>query len=321
VTADRHADEPDELPIRATGLTKVYRDRAAVDGIDLTVRPGEIYGFLGPNGAGKTTTMRMLLGLVRPDAGSIRLFGRDPLRDELAARSSAAGIIEEPRLYTFLSGRRNLTLLASYDRSGAGPEVIDDALDKVELMHRADDRVSEYSQGMRQRLGIAACLVRRPRLMLLDEPANGLDPAGIRFLRGLVRDLVADGMTVFLSSHLLAEVQELCSRVAIISSGRIAYEGSLDELRARAGRRYRLDVADRGEAVRICAELEGISRIEVEADEVTFAIDGDATLLALTRRLSEAGHVMRALIPEQLTLERVFFELTESSELSSRVTV
>ena len=235
VTEDRLASEPDELPIRVTGLTKVHRDRPAVNGIDLTVETGEIYGFLGPNGAGKTTTMRMLLGLVRPDSGSIRLFGRDPLRDELAARSSAAGIIEEARLYSYLSGRRNLTLLASYDRAGAGRDVVDDALDKVELLHRADDRVSEYSQGMRQRLGIAACLVRRPRLMLLDEPANGLDPAGIRLLRSLLRDLSSAGMTVFLSSHLLAEVQELCSRVAIISAGRITYEGSLEELRERAG--------------------------------------------------------------------------------------
>jgi ABC-2 type transport system ATP-binding protein len=316
---DRQGTPSDELPIQATGLRKVYRDRPAVDGIDLTVGRGEIYGFLGPNGAGKTTTMRMLLGLVRPDAGTIRLFGRDPLRDELAARSATAGIIEEPRLYTYLSGRRNLTLLASYDRSGAGRDVIDDALRRVELLERADDRVSEYSQGMRQRLGIAACLVRRPRLLMLDEPANGLDPAGIRFLRGLLRELAADGITVFLSSHLLAEVQELCSRAAIIAAGRIAYEGPLEELRARAGRRYRLRVPDRGEGVRICAELGGISKIEVDGDEVTFAIDDDATLLGLTRRLTGEGIVMQALVPEQLTLERVFFELTEPAGSSRRV--
>ena len=302
-----------ELPIRAVGLRKVYRGRAAVDGIDLTVRPGEIFGFLGPNGAGKTTTLRMLLGLVRPDGGSIRLFGRDPLRDELAARQATAGIIEEPRLYTYLNGRRNLRLLASYDRGGAGPAVVDDALRRVELLDRADDRVSEYSQGMRQRLGIASCLVRRPRLLLLDEPANGLDPAGIRFLRNLLRELAADGMTVFLSSHLLAEVQELCGRVAIVSSGQIVYEGGLDELRARAGRRYRLAVADRGEGARICAEIDGISKLEIEHDEVTFAIEDDATLLRLTQRLADEQIVIHALVPEQLTLERVFFELTEPS--------
>src|ERR1700754_4220709 len=194
-----------DAPIVATGLRKTYRNRSAVDGIDLTVLPGEIYGFLGPNGAGKTTTMRMLLGLVRPDAGSVRLFGRDVWTDPLAARAGVAGIIEEPRLYTYLSGRTNLRLLAGYDRQGVGDEEIEAVLETVELSDRGGDRVSEYSQGMRQRLGIAACLVRRPRLLLFDEPANGLDPAGIRFLRGLLRELSADGITVFLSSHLLAE--------------------------------------------------------------------------------------------------------------------
>ncbi len=161
---------PAERPIEAHGLAKAYRGRPAVDGVDLLVRPGEIYGFLGPNGAGRTTTMRMLLGLIRPDAGTIRLFGRDPHRHELAARAGVAGIIEEPRLYSYLSGRRNLQLLSSYDRIGAGPEVIDEALDLVELTERAGDRVSQYSQGMRQRLGIASCLCERVSLAL-DVPA------------------------------------------------------------------------------------------------------------------------------------------------------
>jgi ABC-2 type transport system ATP-binding protein len=302
---------PDELPIRVSGLTKVYRGRPAVDGIDLTVQPGEIYGFLGPNGAGKTTTMRMLLGLVRPDAGSIKLFGLDPQRDELGARAGIAGIIEEPRLYSYLSGRRNLQLLASYDRAGLGPDVVEGALDMVELRDRAGDRLSDYSQGMRQRLGIAACLVRQPRLLLLDEPANGLDPAGIRFLRGLLRGLTDRGMTVLLSSHLLAEVQALCSRVAIIASGRIVYEGSLEELRARAGRRYRLSVSDRPAALSICKGLNGVSDVGAADEEIEFAISGDAALLELTRRLVGAEIVIEAMVPEQLTLERVFFELTE----------
>ena len=307
-------DEPDvtpELPIRATALRKAYRGRPALDGIDLTVRPGEIYGFLGPNGAGKTTTMRILLGLIRPDSGQVRLYGRDPQHDQLAARSGVAGIIEEPRLYTYLSGRRNLKLLASYDRLGVGPDVIERVLEQVELSDRAADRVAEYSQGMRQRLGIGACLVRKPRLLLLDEPANGLDPAGIRFLRGLLRDLTADGMTVLLSSHLLAEVQELCSRVAIVAQGRIVYEGDLDELRARAGRRYRLAADDRRRARSICDQLDGITGVQQVGDELEFAIESDRTLLALTGRLSAEGIVIQALVPEQLTLERVFFELTE----------
>lgn len=302
---------PAEPPIQARGLAKAYRGRPAVDGIDLLVRPGEIYGFLGPNGAGKTTTMRMLLGLIRPDAGTIRLFGRDPHRDELAARAGVAGIIEEPRLYSYLSGRRNLQLLSSYDRIGAGPEVVDEALEMVELTDRAGDRVSEYSQGMRQRLGIASCLVRRPRLMLLDEPANGLDPAGIRFLRGLLRNLSHSGMTVFLSSHLLAEVQELCERVAIIATGRIVYEGSIEELRARAGRRYRLSVSDSRRALAVCAAVPGITDVTQVGEQIEFAVADDDALLAVTRALVDARLVMHALVPEQLTLERVFFELTE----------
>jgi ABC-2 type transport system ATP-binding protein len=299
------------LPIEAHGLRKAYRGRPAVDGIDLRVEPGEIYGFLGPNGAGKTTTMRMLLGLIRPDGGTIRLFGRDPHRDSLAAREGTAGIIEEPRLYTYLSGRRNLELLASYDRSGVGPDIVGEALGMVELRERGGDRVSEYSQGMRQRLGIASCLVRRPRLMLLDEPANGLDPAGIRFLRELLRNLTERGMTVFLSSHLLAEVQELCERVAIIAAGRIVYEGSLEDLRARAGCRYSMSISDPGRAASICAGTPGVSDVVAAGERIEFAVDGDDALFALTRALVEAELVLHELAPEQLTLERVFFELTE----------
>src|ERR1700753_3563454 len=258
----RSVDASAAVPIAATGLTKTYRDMPAVDGIDLTVLPGEIYGFLGPNGPVNTATMRMSLGLVRPDAGSVRLFGRDVWSDPLAARAGVAGIIEEPRLYTFLSGRTNLRLLAGYDREGVGDREIEEVLETVELRDRGGDRVSEYSQGMRQRLGIAACLVRRPRLLLLDEPANGLDPAGIRFLRGLLRRLAEQGMTVLLSSHLLAEVQILCERAAIVAAGRIVYEGDLDELRRRAGLRYRLEAPDLERAATLVAAVPGLSEVE-----------------------------------------------------------
>jgi len=221
-------------PIVARGLVKRYGDLFAVDRVDLTVESGDVYGFLGPNGAGKTTTLRMLLGLVRPDAGSIHLFGRDPQSDLISALRGVAGIVEEPRLYPYLSGRTNLELLAAFDRAGEGSATIEEVLELVDLRERADDHVSEYSQGMRQRLGIAACLVKRPRLLLLDEPANGVDPAGIRFLRDLIRRLGEQGITILLSSHLLAEVEEVCSRVAVIAAGRIVYEGSLHELRASA---------------------------------------------------------------------------------------
>jgi ABC-2 type transport system ATP-binding protein len=312
----------DGAPIQTSGLTKRYRGVAAVDSVDLTVPPGEIYGFLGPNGAGKTTTMRMLLGLVRPDAGAIRLFGRDPRSDLQGALRGVAGIIEEPRLYSYLSGRRNLRLLASLDRGGVGRAAIEEVLESVELRDRAGDRVSEYSQGMRQRLGIAACLVRRPRLLLLDEPANGLDPAGIRFLRRLLHRLAGEGVTVFLSSHLLAEVQELCARVAVISSGRVVYEGGLQDLLAGTGRRYRLAAADASRAAEVLENVAGVGSVAIADDHVTFAADGeDETLLALGVALTEAGIAVRALVPEQLTLEHVFFELTERAGERERLAV
>jgi ABC-2 type transport system ATP-binding protein len=256
--------------------------------------------------------MRMLLGLVRPDAGSVRLFGRDVWTDPLAARAGVAGIIEEPRLYTYLSGRTNLRLLAGYDREGASDDEIEEVLETVELRDRGGDRVSEYSQGMRQRLGIAGCLVRRPRLLLLDEPANGLDPAGIRFLRGLLRRLSEQGMTVLLSSHLLAEVQILCGRAAIVAAGRIVYEGDLDELRHRAGLRYRLDAPDLARATTLLAAVPGVSDLETDADYVGFAVSDEEDLRGVTRTFADADLLVRSLIPEQLTLERVFFELTEA---------
>jgi ABC-2 type transport system ATP-binding protein len=301
-----------EAAIRTEGLTKRYRGVAAVEALDLTVMPGEVYGFLGPNGAGKTTTMRMLLGLVRPDAGAIRLFGRDPRVDLQSALSDVAGIIEEPRMYPYLSGRRNLRLLASMDRHGESRAAVEEVLELVELRDRGGDRVGEYSQGMRQRLGIAACLIRRPRLLMLDEPANGLDPAGIRFLRGLLHRLAAEGIAILLSSHLLVEVQEVCRRVAVIAGGRVVHEGELDELLRGAARRFRLTANDPLRAVRVLEDLAGVSAIARREDHVTFAADrDDDTLLALTGALTEAGVAIRALIPEQLTLEHVFFDLTE----------
>jgi ABC-2 type transport system ATP-binding protein len=196
------------LPLEARGLLKRYGPVVAVDGIDLTVHAGDVYGFLGPNGAGKTTAMRIMLGLLRPDAGSTRLFGRDPQRELPEALDGVGGFVETPHFYPYLTGRKNLELFAAFD-GGDRRDRIDELLDLVELRERAGDRVGGYSQGMRQRLGIAASLLRDPRLLILDEPTNGLDPAGIRDMRGLITRLAAQGMTVLLSSHLLAEVEEL----------------------------------------------------------------------------------------------------------------
>jgi len=221
-------------PVRARGLVKRYDDVLAVDHIDLNVRAGDVYGFLGPNGAGKTTTLRMALGLITPTEGVVELFGRDPLREGARALDGVAGFVEAPRFYPYLTGRKNLELLAALDGGGAA-ERIDEVLEIVELAPRAIHRVGGYSHGMRQRLGIAAALLRRPRLLILDEPATGLDPAGMRDMRTLIRRLAGDGITVLLSSHQLPEVQELCDRVAIVDSGRVVYEGALADLRRQGG--------------------------------------------------------------------------------------
>jgi ABC-2 type transport system ATP-binding protein len=297
-------------PVSVRDLTKRYGAVAVVDGVNLTVGSGDVLGFLGPNGAGKTTTLRMLLGLIHADAGSIRLFGRDPAVDVVRALEGVAGIIEEPRLYPYLSGRRNLELLCAFDRQGVGRAEIDEVLDLVELRDRADDRVEEYSQGMRQRLGIASCLVRRPRLLILDEPANGVDPAGLRDLRDLIRRLAADGITIMLSSHLLAEVDEVCTRVAVISAGRIVYDGSLSELHNAAGARYRLRASDPGAARVLCERLAVIRELRELGGELSFEMD-EADSPALTRALAAAGLGILSLTREEESLERLFFRLTE----------
>ena len=228
-------------PVTARGLVKRYGEIVAVDHVDLTVEPGDVFGYLGPNGAGKTTSLRMMLGLIRPTEGSVRLFGRDPLEEGAKALDGVAGFVEEPRFYPYLSGRKNLRLLADYD-DGDSRSRIEEMLELVELRDRAKDRVGGYSHGMRQRLGIAASLLREPKLLLLDEPTTGLDPAGMRDMRELVRRLAGEGLTVLLSSHLLGEVEDLCNRVAIIRKGQIVYEGALKQLLATA--RERLPHAD-----------------------------------------------------------------------------
>ena len=230
-------------PIEARGLVKRYGHVTAVDDVDLNVSAGDVYGYLGPNGAGKTTSLRMLLGLIRPDAGSARLFGRDPLEEGARALDGVAGFVEAPRFYPYMSGRRNLEMAAALDGYGAETR-IDEALETVDLADRASDKVGGYSHGMRQRLGIAGALLRNPRLLLLDEPTTGLDPGGMRDMRALIKRLAGQGMTVLLSSHLMGEVEELCDRVAIVGNGRVLYEGSLPELIATTAGRYELRTTD-----------------------------------------------------------------------------
>ncbi|HEX3108276.1 MAG TPA: ABC transporter ATP-binding protein [Thermoanaerobaculia bacterium] len=220
-----------ESTLLARDLRKVIGKKTIVDGVSLDIPAGEVYGFLGPNGAGKTTTIRMLVGLIKPTAGSITICGYDLHRDFEQAMRQIGCIVETPDLYRFMNGRENLEHFARM--LGVGAAEIDRVAELVGLSHRLDQRVGTYSLGMRQRLGIAQALLGRPKLLILDEPANGLDPAGIREIRELLRSLAAEGMSVFVSSHLLAEVQLMCDRVAIIHKGRVLKEGSVDEMLAK----------------------------------------------------------------------------------------
>jgi ABC-2 type transport system ATP-binding protein len=300
----------DAPPVQADGLVKRYGHIVAVDHVDLTVQTGDVYGYLGPNGAGKTTSLRMLMGLIRPTEGSAKLFGRDPLHDGARALEGVAGFVEEPRFYPYLTGRKNLELLAAFD-GGEASSRVDDALETVELADRAKDRVGGYSHGMRQRLGIAAALLRDPRLLLLDEPTTGLDPPGMRDMRTLIGQLSERGVTVLLSSHQLAEVEEMCNRVAIIRSGQVVYEGVLAELKRTAGAGYRLRSMDAARAVRVCQAQAGITQVRLDGHEVRFAAESDEAVAALSTALVEAGVGITALAPTGATLEELFFRLTE----------
>jgi ABC-2 type transport system ATP-binding protein len=302
---------PGPPPVAVRGLVKRYGELTAVAGVDLTVNAGDVYGYLGPNGAGKTTCLRMMLGLIRPSEGSVRLFGRDPL-ESVHALDGVAGFVEAPTFYPYLNGRRNLELLAAFDGDGAR-ERIDQALETVELSDRAKDRVGGYSHGMRQRLGIAAALLREPRLLLLDEPATGLDPAGMRDMRLLIRRLADQGITVMLSSHLLAEVEELCNRVAIVRTGRMVYEGAIADLKRSAGATYRLSTTDDERALAVCRAQPGVEDVRVVHGRIAFTAD-DGVVAELSQALVEAGALIRMLAPEHVTLEDLFFSLTEGDE-------
>ncbi len=304
----------DALPISTSGLVKRYGDIVAVDGVDLTVERGDVFGYLGPNGAGKTTLLRMLLGLIRPTSGSAKLFGRDPLVDGARALDGVAGFVEGPRFYSYLSGRRNLELLADYDGDGARSR-IDGVLEIVELRDRAKDRVGGYSHGMRQRLGIAASLLRQPRLLLLDEPTTGLDPAGMRDMRELVRRLAGEGITILLSSHLLNEVEDLCNRVAIIRKGGIVYDGPLKELLATAATGYRLRATDPERARVVLLSQQGVDGVSLGEGQLRFTADEEAVARAAIA-LGQARIGITALIPETASLEELFLGLTggESSD-------
>jgi ABC-2 type transport system ATP-binding protein len=307
----------DVRPVTARGLVKRYGDLVAVDHVDLTVEQGDVFGYLGPNGAGKTTSLRMLLGLIRPTEGEARLFGRDPLQDGAKALDGVAGFVEGPRFYPYLSGRRNLRLLADYDQPPSRSR-IEEVLELVELRDRAKDKVGGYSHGMRQRLGIATALLREPRLLLLDEPTTGLDPAGMRDMRELVKRLAGEGITIVLSSHLLYEVEELCNRVAIVRSGRVIYEGRLRDLLATAASGFRLRALEPERARLVVLAQAGIDDVRANDGDLRFTGDEQA-VAALSVALGRAGIGVTALVPETESLEELFLGMTggDSSDRDS----
>jgi ABC-2 type transport system ATP-binding protein len=291
--------------VKSTELTKRYGSHTvAVDRVSLTVRRGEVYGFLGPNGAGKTTTMRMLLGLIRPTSGAASVLGRRPGHPESLARVGA--LVESPAFYPYLSGRDNLRVIARY--AGVPKERIDSALEQVELADRARDKFATYSLGMKQRLGVAAALLKDPELLILDEPTNGLDPAGMADMRDLIRSLGSGERTVLLSSHLLGEVEQICDRVGVISKGRLIAESTVEELRGGAA----LLVAARPlvRARERVEQLLGAERVEVL--DGTLRLDADpATAGRINRELVSANVEVTELHPVERTLEEVFLEMTD----------
>src|SRR3954454_6432567 len=297
--------------VRARGLVKRYGEIIAVDHVDLAVPAGAVYGLLGPNGAGKTTFMRILFGLIRPDEGRIELFGRAEVAGRVEALEDVAGFVETPRFYPYLSGRANLEVLATLDRRDSAAERIPELLEQVELSDRAHSKVREYSYGMVQRLGVAASLMRSPRLLVLDEPTNGLDPAGIRDMRRLITRLASTGITILLSSHNMLEVEEICRHVAIMRRGRIAFDGPLAELRALAQDvEYRLVTNDDARAAEACRASAGVANVRTARDGVRFDSRTEA-VERLTARLGEEGIGIRQLELPTTALETLFFRLTE----------
>ena len=298
--------------IRCRGLGKRYRSTVAVDSLDLTVEAGQVFGFLGRNGAGKTTTIRMLLGLIRPTAGQAWLNGRqvpDP-----AGLASVGAMIEEPASYPWLTGRRNLEVLALCGPPlRAGRHQVTAVLDRVGLASVADHKVKTYSQGMRQRLGLAAALLREPTLLLLDEPSNGMDPAGIKEFRTLLRSLADEGTTVFLSSHQLAEVEQTCDEIAVLDGGRLVEQGRVAGLAAARTRvRVILNAGDQPAARAL------LDRWPLQAIGADGLVVGTSSGREVNEVLGRGGVWAHQVLVERPGLEETFLELTGTTTEEAR---
>ncbi len=303
------------LVVEARGLTKWFGETTALDEVDFTVSPGVVHGLLGPNGAGKTTLLSALFGLVLPDEGTLRLFGQTRAEAAAGWLAGVGGFVETPRFYPYLSGRRNLAVLAGLD-GGDAAGLVDAALERVGLAGAGRQKVRGYSLGMRQRLGLAAAMLRRPRLLILDEPANGMDPAGIRDLRAALRRLARDGVTVVLSSHDMTQVEEICDCVTVLHHGRVVFAGSLDVMQADAPDPvWRMRTSDDGAALERASEVSGVKAASHDGG------DGGLVVFAAQDRLDDyvlhlgrEGVAVRGLELDVTPLESLFFQLTGEPE-------
>jgi len=304
--------------VRASGLVKRFDATCAVDGIDLVLGEGEVRGLLGPNGAGKTTLLRMLFGLVAPDAGAIELFGRALRAPDSVVLEGVAGFVEDPSFYPYLSGRANLELLAELDGGDARAR-IDDVLEQVMLAQRGSDRVGGYSTGMRQRLGVAASLLRAPKLLLLDEPTGGLDPAGARDMEALLRRLAREKVAVLLSSHQINEVQDVCDSFTVLRRGAVVWDGTAAQLRAQAPpSAYRLSTSDDRRVLQIAEREPGVHAAALPDDGLTLTVE-DRRRDRFMLKLGTAGVAVRRLELLSSPLQSMFFALTgEATRRSER---
>lgn len=297
------------LAVVTTGLTKDFGDRRVVDSLDLSIPSGSVCGFVGPNGAGKTTTIRMLLGLIRPTAGGGQILDGDILNPS-SYLAGVGALIESPAFYPQLSGRDNLLVLTRLGQLSSS--IIDVVLERVGLADRGEDRFSRYSLGMKQRLGIAAALLADPSLLILDEPTNGLDPAGIVEMRSLIRSLADEGMTIFVSSHLLSEIEHICDHVVMIRSGRSIFQGSVTELRDMRTAELVVRPQDTrllGTLAQLISERGLQAQIEEATDSVVVA-DGSPLAGELNRAALDAGITIIHLAERERSLEEAYFALT-----------
>ena len=298
--------------IEAAGLTKRFGGRLAVDDVELHVPRGSAFGYLGPNGAGKTTLIRMLLGLTNATAGTMSLLGRPVPAERATALARVGAIVEEPHFHKHLTGRENLRIVAAA-REPQAHDRIDGALERSGLADRADERVKRYSQGMRQRLGVARAMLADPELLILDEPTNGLDPAGIHEFRAMIRGFVAEGRTVLLSSHLLDEVERICDRAAIVDRGRIVAQGPIAELAAAGGHAVLIATSDDEEALAIVSCHRAVDGIDLAPEGIRVSliadVDGEAAADDISRRLVEGGLAIRRFERTRASLEERFLEV------------